>query len=53
MIRESTYYFPNIFHPGAEARFPHRLGRIEPFADNSLPLSVIAGANELIEQGSL
>jgi hypothetical protein len=28
-------------------------GRIEPFADNSIPLSVIAGADELIEQGSL
>jgi hypothetical protein len=27
MIRESTYYFPNIFHSGAETRFPHRLGR--------------------------
>jgi hypothetical protein len=24
-------------------------GRIEPFADNSMPPSVIAGANELIE----
>jgi hypothetical protein len=29
------------------------LGRIEPLADNSIPLSVIAGADELIEQGSL
>ena len=30
MIRESTYYFPNIFHSGAETRFPHRLGRRRP-----------------------
>jgi hypothetical protein len=29
------------------------LGRIEPFADNSMPLTFIAGADELIEQGSL
>ena len=26
MIRDSTYYFPNIFHSDAETRFPHRLG---------------------------
>jgi hypothetical protein len=25
MIRQSTYYFPNIFHSGAETGFPHRL----------------------------
>ena len=25
MIRESTYYFPNIFHSSAETRFSHRL----------------------------
>jgi hypothetical protein len=29
------------------------MGRIEPFADNSMPPSVIAGADELIESGSL
>src|ERR1700745_290133 len=29
MIRKSAHYFPNIFHSGAETRFPHRLGQSE------------------------
>jgi hypothetical protein len=29
------------------------MGRIEPLAENSMPPSVIAGADELIESGSL
>src|SRR5690242_11508879 len=27
MIREAAYYFPDIFHSGAETRFSHSLGR--------------------------
>jgi hypothetical protein len=44
---------PNIPRPMSRGGERRLRGRIEPFADNSMPPSVIAGANELIEQGSL
>ena len=53
MIARSAAYQIKYYVLAVSEWFSHGLGRIEPFADNSIPLSVIAGADELIEQGSL